>query len=155
MLILVSEEEKGEYLNPGWRAGEEVWKIIECAAQYAAEGSMEEPTSPLPGLEKPTQTLTMLHLVPMTEQELIALVGKSARKEAEQEEDPGAEPIQEAELVQPAEPEQQLIRASEEFKEITYGDNVITAESSLCVMRRACQFYGLPKSGARKSAGKG
>ena len=66
-LILVSEEENGEYLNPGWRAGEEseVWKIIECAAQYAAEGSMEEPASPLPGLERPIQTLTMLHLVPI------------------------------------------------------------------------------------------
>ena len=52
--------------------------------------------------------------------------------------------------MQPAEPEQQLIRAPEEFKEITYGDNVITAESSLRVMRRACQFYGLPKSGSKK-----
>ena len=37
------------------------------------------------------QTLTMLHLVPMTEQEVIALVGKPAKKEDLQEEDLGSE----------------------------------------------------------------
>ena len=79
--ILVSDQDKGQYLNPGWRQDEEVWKIIECAAQYAAEGSMVEPKAPIPLLEGPTQILTRLHLVPMTEQEVIALVGKPAKKE--------------------------------------------------------------------------
>ena len=142
-MILVSDQEKGQYLNPGWRPDEEVWKIIECAAQYAAEGFMVEANAPIPDLEGPTQTLTMLHLVPMTEQEVIALVGKPARKENVQEEDLGSERPQDAVLVQPAEPEQQLVRAPSEFEAITYGENVLTAESSLRVMRRACQQEGM------------
>lgn len=99
-MILVSDQDKGQYLNPGWRQDEEVWKIIECAAQYAAEGSMVEPNAPISALEGPTQTLTMLHLVPMTEQEVIALVGKPAKKEDLQEEDLGSERPSDA--VQPA-----------------------------------------------------
>ena len=111
---------------------------------------MVETNAPIPDLEGPTQTLTMLHLVPMTEQEVIALVGKPARKENVQEEDLGSERPHDAVLVQPAEPEQQLVRAPSEFEAITYGENVLTAESSLRVMRRACQFYGLPKTGSKK-----
>ena len=149
-MILVSDREKEQYLNPGWKPDEEVWEIIECAAQYAAEGSMVEANAPIPDLEGPTQTLTMLHLVPMTEQEVIALVGKPARKEGVQEEDLESERPHDAVLVQPAEPEQQLVRAPSEFKEIIYGENVLTAESPLRVMRRVCQFYGLPKTGSKK-----
>eukprot|EP00435_Cladocopium_sp_Y103_P067009 s658_g29.t1 len=148
-MVLLSEEEKAQYANPMWNPGDEVWKIVECAVLYAAEGSMVEPTAQIPELEAPTQTLTMLHLVPMTKQEVMALVGKPAQGEAAQEEGAGRERPQEAVLVPPAQPEEQLVKAPQEFTEITYGENVITAAASLRVMRRGCQFYGLPKSGSK------
>eukprot|EP00435_Cladocopium_sp_Y103_P027198 s3267_g6.t1 len=103
----------------------------------------------MPELEAPTQTLTMLHLVPMTEQRGRCLVGKPAQEKTAQEEAVGRERPQEAVLVPSAQPEDQLVKAAQEFTEITYGENVVTADSSRRVMRRACQFYGLPKSGSK------
>ena len=83
-MVLVSDQEKDQYLDPGWNPDEEAWRIIECAAQYAAEGSMVEPNARIPDLEAPAQTLTFLHLVPVTEDEVIQLVGKPARRQPEQ-----------------------------------------------------------------------
>ena len=99
-------------------------------------------------LEGPRVTLTLLHLVPMTEDEVIELAGRKARGPEGQEEP--ERPQQGAELVQPAEPEQQLVKGLEDIETIKYGENEVTSTSTLKLLRRAYRFYGLPQNGSKK-----
>ena len=109
---------------------------------------MVEPTAQIPEVEGPRVTLTLPHLAPMTEDEIIELVGKKARGPESQEEP--ERPEQGAELVQPAEPEQRLVKGPEDIETVKYGENVVTSTSTLKLLRRASR-----RVEARNSAGKG
>ena len=160
-MVLLSEEDKKGFRNDKWKPGEEIWDIVECSNQYCMEG--EIPTAAIPELRgKATTTLTLLHLVPMNELEVIEMVGKKAFEDEgdkprdglgrppEAQQDQGESPEQPEQLAT-VEPEQLVLQQPKEYTEITYGaeGNTITPESPLRVMRKACQFYGLPQSGSK------
>ena len=52
-------------------------------------------------------------------------------------------------VVQPAVREQEIRKGPEEIHEIKFGENSVTMDSALRWMRRACQFFGLPKTGSK------
>lgn len=84
------------------------------------------------------------------------MVGKKALgEEAEEPAEPDqaqAQPEQQAQeqpgqavAVEPVADVQQ----PREFREIKFGENTITPDSTLRAMRRACAFYGLAQSGSK------
>lgn len=89
-LILLGEAEKAQY-NKDFKPEDEVWDIVECSVKYCADGRMIEPNAMIPALLEPITTLTLLHLVPVSEEEVIQLVGQRPGEEPEVQQPPEAE----------------------------------------------------------------
>lgn len=97
--MLLSEEDKAQH-NQGFKPEDEVWDILECSVKCCAEGRLVEPNAGIPGVLDPVTTLTLLHLVPVSEEEIIQLVGKPVGAQ-EEEEVPAQAPEAEAAVVEP------------------------------------------------------